>query len=220
VYGERSRSSVRPPIVLRQDRPGEFVIAQIGRIYAEAFPPAQRAALETLAGAVEEGSRRLFVAQDGEEVVGFAFTVPLPETRIHCLEYLAVKRERRGQGLGSLLLRAVLADLAMEERVPGLVLEVESDRVGGQEEKTVRGARIAFYRANGAHLIEQVPHFLAPNLVDGGTLEMRLMWLPADDGPSMLNGPDLAACVRGIYSQSYGLSLTDHRIQFTLESVS
>jgi ribosomal protein S18 acetylase RimI-like enzyme len=192
---------------------------QVRSIYTEAFPPGERVAFETLVAAVLEGRRRLFVAEANDEVVGLAISIPLPDTTIHSLEYFAVKREQRGRGIGSILLRSVLGDLMAGEHILGLILEVESDQVGNEPEREIRRARIAFYRRNGAYLIEDVPQFLAPNLTDGGTLEMKLMWLPAGNAPSRLCGPQLLTCIRGIYSRSYGLSLDDYRIESTLRSV-
>jgi GNAT superfamily N-acetyltransferase len=207
-------------LVRRQDAPLESVAGQIGNMYTEAFPPSQRVDFDTLIAAVKMGERRLFTAEAEGEVLGFAVTVPLPDTGIHCLEYFAVKRGQRGRGTGSILLRIVLGDLAATENALGLILEVESDHSGSEAERETRRARIAFYHRNGAHLVDGVPCFMAPDLVDGGTLEMKLMWLPAGNGPSRLCGPRLLTCLRGIYSQSYGLPLDDPRIESTLRSVS
>ena len=207
-------------LVHRQDIPLEPVADQIRNLYTEAFPPAQRVAFEVLIAAVEKGERRLFTAEAEGEVLGFAITIPLPDTRFHCLEYLAVNREQRGRGTGSILLRKVLSDLTARENALGLVLEVESDHGRSEAEQETCRARIAFYVRNGAHIVDGVPQFLAPNLVDGGTVEMKLMWLPACNGPSRLCGPQLLSCVCGIYSQSYGLPLDDPRIESTLKSVS
>jgi ribosomal protein S18 acetylase RimI-like enzyme len=209
-------SSIR---VRRQHKPTESVTAQVRGIYMEAFPPAERVALEVLIAAVGRGRRLLFTAEAATEIVGFAITMPLPDTGMHLLEYFAVKSEHRGQGIGSILLPGVLGNLIAGEQVVGLILEVRSDQAGDESEREIRRARIAFYRRNGAQLIEDVPQFLAPNLCDGGTIEMRLMWLAAGSAPSKLCGPLLLACIRGIYSECYELSLDDHLVESTLRGL-
>ena len=189
VKNKPSGSAGGPLRVRRQTALIESVAGQIGNIYTEAFPPSQRVDFDTLIAAVSMGERRLFTAEAEGEVVGFAITVPLPDTGIHCLEYLAVKRGQRGRGTGSILLRSVLGDLAATENALGLILEVESDREGSEAERESRRARIAFYHRSGAHMMDDVPCFMAPNLVDGGTLEMKLMWLPAGNGTLRLLAP-------------------------------
>jgi ribosomal protein S18 acetylase RimI-like enzyme len=206
-------------LVRRQDTLLGSAVGQVRNIYTEAFPPGQRVGFEFLIAAVNTGERRLFTAEAEGEVLGFAISVPLPNTRIHCLEYLAVKRGQRGRGTGSILLRTVVGDLAATENALGLILEVESDHSGSEAEQGLRRTRIAFYGRNGAHAVDEVPCFSAPDLVDGGTLEMNLMWLPAGNGPSRLSHPELLACVRGIYTQSYGLPPDDPLIEATLRSV-
>jgi ribosomal protein S18 acetylase RimI-like enzyme len=216
---KKPSGSIGPSLLVRRhDAPLETVTVQVKDIYLEAFPPAQRMDFEALLATAENGRRRLFTAEAEGEVAGFAVTIPLPDTSFHCLEYLAVNREQRGLGAGSTLLRAVLGDLSTRENASGLILEVESDGVGSETEREVRRARIAFYRRNGAHMVDAVPRFLAPDLAEGGTLEMKLMWLPSGNGPSRLSGSELRTGIRGIYTQSYGLPPDDPLVESTLSS--
>jgi GNAT superfamily N-acetyltransferase len=191
---------------------------QIQSIYTEAFPPGQRVDFSILAAAVKNKERTLFTAKESGKVLAFAITTPLSGVHVHCLEYLAVHQGQRSRGVGSSLIRTMVGDLLTTEHIAGLILEVESDQIDSEEERETRRARMAFYRRNGAHLVEGLAHFLAPDLIDGGTIEMRLMWLPAGGAPARLSDPDLCACVCGIYSQCYGLPPDDPRVGATLRS--
>jgi GNAT superfamily N-acetyltransferase len=216
----RKTSSAPTPslVVNRQDSPTESISGQVQCIYVEAFPPGQRVDYNTLTAAVAEGRRLLFTAEEGGKILGFAFTTPLPGTCVHCLEYFAVRQGERGRGTGSILIRTVLSDLYEREHASGLILEVEAEQEGSKEEQETRRARVAFYRGNGANMIEDAGYFLAPDLIDGGAIAMKLMWLPAGTAPARLSGPRLRACICGIYSQCYGLSLDDPRVASTLRS--
>jgi GNAT superfamily N-acetyltransferase len=216
VKRKPSSAPARCPVVCRQDSPSESISIQVRRIYMEAFPTGQRVDYNALAAAVADGRRLLFTAEDGGQVLGFALTTPLPGTDLHCLEYFAVRQGERSRGIGTGLLRGVLSDLHAHQRASGLILEVESDQEGGEEERDTRRARMAFYSRNGAYPVEEVPHFLAPDLIDGGTIEMQLMWLPAGGAPASLSRPELCAGIRGIYSQCYGLTPDDPRVEVTL----
>jgi ribosomal protein S18 acetylase RimI-like enzyme len=216
VTRKTSISRTRSLVVNRQDGPSKSVSGQVQAIYTEAFPPGQRVDFNTLASAVTEGKRTLFTVQDDGQVLGFAITASLPDTDIHCLEYLAVRRGERSRGIGSRLIRAALSDLQTRAQASGLILEVEAEQEGTGREQETRRARVAFYRRNGADLVEEVARFLAPDLTDGGTIEMKLMWLPAASAPIRLSGPQLAACILGIYSQCYGLPLDDPLVEAAL----
>jgi GNAT superfamily N-acetyltransferase len=209
----------RSPVVSRHDSPSESISGQIQRIYTEAFPPGQRTDYGALIAAVAEGSRLLFTAQEDGQFLAFAITTPLPGTDIHCLEYFAVRQGERGRGIGARLLGAVLSDLHATEHASGLILEVEPEQEGSEPERETRRARVAFYRRNGAYSVQDVEHFLAPDLlIDGAVIEMKLMWLPADGAPASLSSAELYACICGIYSQCYGLPLDDPRVEATLRS--
>jgi ribosomal protein S18 acetylase RimI-like enzyme len=209
---DRSLKIVR----LESESAGAF--AQVEGIYLEAFPPAERVDFRDLLAAVTEGSRTLFAAQEEGQVLAFAITTTLPGTGIHCLEYFAVCRGLRGQGVGSRLLRAVLRNLATSDVVSGLILEVESEETASERDREIRRSRIAFYRRNGAYLIDEVERFLAPDLSGTGTIDMRLMWLPADGAPARLSAPELKAAILGIYERCYELTPDDTRVEATLRS--
>jgi hypothetical protein len=202
----------------RHGSPFQSISGQVEHIYAEAFPPSQRVDYDTLTAAVAEGSRLLFTAQKGGQVLGFAITTPLPDADVHCLEYFAVRQGDRSQGIGAGLLRTVLSDLHANEHVSGLILEVEPEQEGNETEQEIRRARVAFYLRNGATPIADVTRFLAPDLSTGGTIEMKLMWLPTGGAPAIPSGPELWVCIRGIYSRCYGLTPEDPRVEATLRS--
>ncbi len=181
-------------------------IKQFREIYLDSFPPSERIEFETLVRTISQRERWFYGAYWGQKLVGFAVVLPLDSNDIYLLEYLAVDKELRGQGIGSFLLREVTHRLS-EKNALGLVLEVEAIRQSVGENEKLRKRRISFYRRNGAEIVECAPNYRAPNLADGGSIDMRLMWLPLN--MQRLDGVRLRNCIRDIFVQSYGRSEDD-----------
>lgn len=113
-------------------------------------------------------NQRVLLACDGEEVTGFACTFVAADPRWgSLLDNLHVKRDRRGEGIGTLLLRAAAQNCADEAPDAGLYLWVLRVNVSAQ----------AFYRRHGASpQDDDVWH--AP---DGSRVPVqRYAWAPGD----------------------------------------
>jgi GNAT superfamily N-acetyltransferase len=107
------------------------------------------------AGAIR--AQRGFVAEDGGEVVGF---LTLESRFDECLEvtWMAVRADRRRQGVGRALLDRVASDAWAEGRQFLLVLTV-SPSDGADEIPDGYQATRAFYEANGFILTRDFPGF-------------------------------------------------------------
>jgi [ribosomal protein S18]-alanine N-acetyltransferase len=77
----------------------------------------------------EHDTRHYLVAQDGEEIVGYAGLCAYPEESF--VQTLAVRRDRQGSGLGARLLGALI-DEAHRRDEPMVGLEVRADNAIAQ----------------------------------------------------------------------------------------
>src|SRR5262245_52353121 len=76
------------------------------RIYREAIPESERKSDGALRGMLERADYELLIATRGGAVAGFSIVECFPEPDGCLLEYMAVDRTIRSQGIGSALFRA------------------------------------------------------------------------------------------------------------------
>ncbi len=148
-------------------------VAEAVAIYREAFEAPWEWPAERIAGlgecAAPDARCRAVALLDDAAVVALAVAQYLPGGNVWYLCYLAVAASRRGQGLGSRLLAAVLPlgeDLAVAAGKTGCratLIEVEQVAAPPPDaDRTQRRQRIAFYRRHGA--------------LDAGVAVPRLPW--------------------------------------------
>lgn len=180
---------------------------QFARIFYQSFPPNERESLERIDGRLAENGARLHGAFAGGDLVGFALVLPLEVEGVWLLDYLAVADRHRNHGLGRAFLAHLRAELGAEAGASGILLELESDQWGTEEERYLRARRAAFYRRNGAVPVPLSEHLRMPAMDGTGPIYTKLMWLPlADPLPA---GEKLVRCVRSFLAQAYGLSDED-----------
>jgi GNAT superfamily N-acetyltransferase len=162
---------------------------QICRIAEESFPPEERDPCQVLIRSIQKGRCILYTASEKNKIIGFTTLTPLRETGIYLMEYLAVDKNSRNQGIGRKILQFIKKDLSGTKDA-GLILEVEPpDEVTGAE-REIRLRRIRFYLRNGARMVLDGGAYRMPNLAGEGSLPMHLMWLPIKEGrrfPAALN---------------------------------
>ncbi len=189
---------------------------QLAAIYTDAFPPSERVEFATLVTAAETSARWLFIATRADSALGFAIIAPHIGHDVHLLEYLAVARTARGDGIGSTLMRHLAHELRAAR---GILIEVESDAACAGAERVLRQRRIAFYARLGAQVIPGVPNYRTPNYAGGDTIAMKLLWLPLCD-PATPRSDALREWVRQIYAQVYHLNANDALVQKTFQGMS
>ena len=79
--------------------------AKVQRIYIKSFPLFERVSLEPFFNSVSDGVE-IFALSDEEDVVAFFCT--LRKDKYYYLFYLAVDEDKRGKGIGSDILSAVI----------------------------------------------------------------------------------------------------------------
>src|SRR3990172_2258374 len=141
------------------------------------FPAAERIEFSKLLESTNRGERLTYAIQDARGIRGFAVLRPLSSGGVYLLEYLAVAEHLRAKGLGSMLLRGIVEDLAQRNGV-GIIFEVEPPEDGSPSEKALRMRRMQFYARHGARVIDMASEYRMPNLSGQGSLKMILMWLP------------------------------------------
>lgn len=114
----------------------------IKRLYAAAFPAAERKPFSLIRRQVRRGLMELLVIADAEQPVGFAVTARAGEVVL--IDYLAISDSCRSRGYGSAALRLLTGRYAG----CALFLEVEASD-NRAENQAQRIARKAFYLRNG-----------------------------------------------------------------------
>ena len=114
---------------------------RIRLLYRRAFPRYERKPFAIIRRMRKEGRTDLWLAEVDGHFAGLAATINAPDVIL--LDYLAVHEKRRGQGVGSAFLQALLDKYAGR----GLFVEIEAaDRDDPTGEKA---RRKAFYLRNG-----------------------------------------------------------------------
>lgn len=125
-------------LAIRQPHtPTPDVISQLAEIHADAFPADNP---DTFTRMVEAGRWDIWVAEQGNQVAGYA------AVRDGRLAYMGVRAGRRGRGVGTRLLGALMED---GQHPDGLLADIDTpDSEEGQR-------RLRFYLRNGAAVVER-----------------------------------------------------------------
>ena len=188
-------------------------LAQVIALYEAAFPARERKPASAIVAMATSPDHRILVLEEADATVaGFAILLVTQGHDCAVLEYLAVRPELRGRGLGARLFRESL-NVIREPGPRGLLFEVESER----EEASDRAARLArkrFYRALGCLEIADIDYVLplpgvgAPPLLD-------LMTAP-DPHLGALDRERLKRWITELYVGGYGQAPDDPRIEATV----
>jgi ribosomal protein S18 acetylase RimI-like enzyme len=206
-------------VVARQKQASSIIDDQIFAIYLESFPSYERPEFSALMQSIYSNERLLFTAMRGSDVIAFAIILPFIAHDVHLLEFLAVSPTARSSGIGGIVLREVTKVLGETDGISGILLEVEHDGDGDEEEQEIRKQRIAFYERNGAQLIEAVPNYRVPLIDRAGTMRMKLFWLKAQPHAEIPQGDRLRTCVVNTLAMDYGLTSESHLVQAAIADI-
>jgi len=123
--------------------------AQVRSVYRQHmerdFPPAELRSLRNIEALTQRGEYRSLGLFDGEALLGYAMLIC--HGRDLLIDYFAIAEDRRGQGLGSALIRQVTA---FDPAAASLIAEIDDpDEARDEAERTVRLRRWDFYSRNG-----------------------------------------------------------------------
>ena len=165
-------------------------VGSFADIYQTSFPPNEiRPLQDTLEMIRSNDDYRLFVSTAAGRVNGFMLVYVLDTFLL--LDYMAVRKDARGSGIGS----AMLGYLRKSHNVP-IILEVELpvDKASKR--------RVAFYRRHGARIMTD--KYVLPSYV-GENETMLLMAISHVPVPNSA----LLQIIRIIYQNVYGINPAD-----------
>ena len=102
------------------ERAKNIDILRVYLLYLRAFPAYERKPFSKIVSMAKEGRTDLWIIRRGGRFAGFASTVNSPDLVL--LDYFAVCKSLRGQGVGSAALKAILDRYAPR----GVLVEIES----------------------------------------------------------------------------------------------
>jgi GNAT superfamily N-acetyltransferase len=149
-------------------------------------------------------------------VIGFSTVFAPPGERFCLLEYLAVRRDLRGRGVGTGLFRQsqLAADL---DGGATMLLEVDFP-LPSSPDYEVATRRMAFYQRLGCMLIEALEYIL-PLPGEGPPPEMRLLVYRPGTSPA-IGREALERWLEQVYTIVYGMARGDERIAKMMATVS
>ena len=120
------------------ERAKKLDILRVYLLYLRAFPASERKPFSKIVSKMKEGRTDLWIIRKDGRFAGFASTVNSPELVL--LDYLAVCRSVRGQGVGRAAMKTILDRYAPR----GVLVEIESTRIPSDNEAE-RENRKRFY---------------------------------------------------------------------------
>lgn len=143
----------------------EIHFTAIENIYNNAFPDNER---EPFALLTTLRNYNFYVALDNDKVCAFASVIQQTECLI--IDYLAVDKEKRGEGVGAFMLNNLCS---VSKNAKCIFIEIERLGIGDNKEKEIRERRFKFYRKN--RFID-----MNTNIIFDG-VKMQLMYLPLSE---------------------------------------
>ena len=130
------------------------------QIYRVEFPADSRLSVTTIRTLLKAGQYQLFVTHEGGAVLGFALIWISRRPAFVHLDYIAVRQDQKGRGIGTVLYRWLTLNLQkLCPRASLLTLEVDDEL-------------IPFYRRSDTDILEKVPYLFPGRF---GPLPMHLM---------------------------------------------
>jgi ribosomal protein S18 acetylase RimI-like enzyme len=171
-------------------------------IYAESFPASERKSIAELRRMLERDSYYFLGACAAGSLVGFSISAMLAGTNAALLEYLAVASEYRAAGVG----QELFANTAAHRELSGrqLLIEVESHGHSAARRK-------AFYRQLGCRQIEGL-FYRMPRVSDDDPPPMEVL-IYGRAIPECVSKATVRSWLEACYTQVYGMSLADPRIE-------
>lgn len=176
------------------------------------FPPAELKTLEALLMLRQRGVQKLFGWFDGEDLYAYAsFVQPEPKKPYGAdsyilLDYYAVCRGFRGEGVGSEFLNRLL----QETDCAGVLFEVEDPEAAEDAaDREIRERRIRFYERLGCRRIEGIRVRLF------GVDYLLLLWTKGE----CLSAVSMKDAMERIYRGILPPAIYEANVQFYLEEV-
>ena len=122
-------------------------------IYDRAFPREGRKSYSIIRGMLERGIGQLHLGMEDGQAQAMALTGRAKRCNAILLDYLAVREELQGRGVGQAFFRAVRQWAEQDAKANGIIIEVESAPTPDN------AARIRFWQSCGFCLTEYVHQY-------------------------------------------------------------
>lgn len=188
--------------------------ADLLRIYHDAIPQGERKSDAALAVMLRRADYEFRVSLAGDAVTGFTIVKFLTAEDACLLEYMAVDRSLRGQGIGSALFQAACGSAKATSRF--VLVEVDSDAEAAAD-REIRTRRKAFYRALGCREVAGLS-YLMPLVGRQPPPEMDLL-VYRSSLPATLAKSRLRRWLGCVYSEVYQEPSDDGRIARMLSAM-
>lgn len=129
------------------------------RIYHDSQPESELKSPGQLSRMIERPDYYFLAAMHDGAVAGFTISICFPGSDAALIEYMAVARELRGQGIGQQLFRATVQFGSLAQRT--VIIEVDSEESPSSDHAD-RVRRKNFYRRLGCREIEGLSYIMPP----------------------------------------------------------
>ncbi|WP_248925172.1 GNAT family N-acetyltransferase [Paenibacillus hamazuiensis] len=126
-------------------------------VYAEAFPEHGRKPRKIIRSMFEKKMVFLHVAKERSDVIAMALTGKLPELNALLIDYLAVRESVRQRGVGQQFFGRIREWAAAEQRLSGIVIEIESENSETNRDRFRFWTRCGFAATDYIHRYIWVP---------------------------------------------------------------
>jgi len=184
-------------------------------IYIEAIPESERKSRQQLAALVVRPDYRLLLLKRGAEVLGFTLAFIAADAGLWLLEYMAMARAQRSQGLGGALFHHACEDVETHYGPLVGLLEVDSVNEASADLAT-RQRRQAFYRRQGCRRLEGLSYILP---LDGPPPPQMELMLYSTAPLDWVSRGQLQQWLMVLYTRVYDCPADDPRIAAMLRSL-
>jgi len=165
-------------------------------IYNDSFPANERNSLAKIIYRINNQLSKLYINIQDNHVIAFAFLAQLSNNFV-LLDYFAVKKEFRNQGIGSKFIDFIIENINNQT----LILEVENPYFG--EDKFLKQKRIEFYQKKGIKILENIRYILPPYDNSDNFTEMVLMFYNKKQTDIQFDKQIIKNLISDIYSRIY-----------------
>ena len=161
-------------------------------VYERAFPAEGRKTEAIIRRMLERGIGQLHVAVRDGQAQAMALTGRSPDGKAMLIDYLAVREELRGRGIGRHFVAALRHRAERDEGRSGIIIEVEAESTPDNL------GRVRFWQSCGFRLTEYVHHYRwVPE-------PYRAMVLPfRDDAGLPIDGEGLFRYINEFHARAY-----------------
>ena len=177
-------------------------LAQSIRIYISSFPSNETRSPEKVVNMLNDKNYQLYVACHNYSVIGISLLYVFQYLDIGYLDYIAVKSDYQGKGVGKVLFGFNLHELErLISEAKGLLLEVQRD-VANLQDNALRKNRVQFYMQLGAKILDGVDYILPPLQSESVPENMYLVMRPLKN-IDFLSKESILQYISSIYSIIY-----------------